>query len=170
MSNKISILIVIGFFIIALAGIFLRNEPLMRVPTERYDVYANMASSSDQTKTVKLMQDAQIVNALESNTAFTVFAPTDDAYAKLAPSTIQDFQTGSNFQIHAANNHLVLGNYPTATFYNGMQLTSVNAEILTITNRNGRWYVNNAPIIGDEIISKNGVTHAIDGVLLPNNL
>jgi len=65
--------------------------------------------------------------------------------------------------------HVVSGSYTAADLSDGMTLTSVQGEDLTITYENDMWKVNGVDIIIADIISSNGVTHAVGTVLMPAN-
>ncbi len=169
MNSKFLPLIVLGLFVIGIASILLRGEPLFGVKTDESTVLQNLSSDKDQETSMRILKDAKMENALQSETQITLFAPTEEAYKSLSPEVLKllNDKTDNVMQVHTANNHMVLGNYPTSSFNDGMILTTVNSEQVKITKRNNKWYVNDAQIVNPDVKSQNGVIHGINRVLLP---
>jgi transforming growth factor-beta-induced protein len=124
---------------------------------------------------VTALTAAGLVDTLKGNGPFTVFAPTDDAFAKLPPGTIADLLKPENkpklikiltYHVHAGialtKADIIARNPP-------FKILMAN-DLLTTTSKDGDLIrINDATIIVADIIAKNGVIHAIDMVLLPNN-
>jgi uncharacterized surface protein with fasciclin (FAS1) repeats len=62
---------------------------------------------------------------------------------------------------------VVAGSYKSSDLKNGMELTTVQGQKIKLTEKNGEWWVNDAKITIPDVISSNGVTYVIDGVLMP---
>jgi transforming growth factor-beta-induced protein len=173
MQNKIVIGIVLTFFTIALGVLVFRNEPLMVPPTTEQSVAENLIEQGDHNRMVQLLGEANAIQDLEEGGPYTVFVPTDEAFAKLPKETLTMFEDPNNINdtVRTEDNHVILGNYPASSFYNGMKLTTVNAEILTLTLKDNDWYINDkVKIVGRDLESNNGVIHSIDTVLMPKGL
>ena len=169
--NKL-IIIVIGFFVIAILSLLFNGKTMFVNPTQNVDIYHNLTAEKNTARTVKLMQDAQVTQTLQGNITFTVFAPTDGAYTKLPANILSRLADKNNThdQIYTDNNHLVLGSYPSSTFFEGMKLTTVDAQQLTLTKKNGAWYINDTvKILNTDMPSKNGIIHTVDSVLIPTD-
>ena len=127
---------------------------------------------SDLTISVKAVQTAGLVSALQSCGPFTVFAPIDCAWAKLSKPTVEELLSGCNKAMLTSilAYHAVKGNYSLCDLQNmkcpGI-LKTLGGGTLTITQKNGCVYVNNAKVIGDGIPAKNGMLFKIDMVLIP---
>jgi transforming growth factor-beta-induced protein len=110
---------------------------------------------------------ANLVETLQGQGPFTVFAPTDDAFAKLPAGTIQallnDIPTLTNILLY----HVVSGNVMAADVVGLTRTTAVNGKSIGISMRNGSVFLNDSKVIITDITAENGVIHVIDDVLLP---
>lgn len=101
---------------------------------------------------------------VESSKDITIFAPTNGAFAKAA-KTIDSLPESA--VKGALTYHVVKGVGFSTGLKNGQQLPTVNGKPLTIKIEGGNVYVNNAKVIKTDLLTKNGVVHVIDSVLLP---
>ncbi len=112
---------------------------------------------------------AGLVDTLKSEGPFTVFAPSDDAFAKLPAGTVEDLVKPENKdKLTAILTLHVLSGKVMAADVAGQKLTpaSVNGEILHVDGTDGV-AVNGAKVVSADIACTNGVIHVIDTVLLP---
>jgi transforming growth factor-beta-induced protein len=119
------------------------------------------------TTLVAALQAAGLVETLQGEGPFTVFAPTDDAFAKLPAGTVEallnDLPTLSSILLY----HVVPGNM-LATDVTAMDyLSTAQGESVRIKVEDGKAYINGAQIVITDIKAKNGVVHVIDTVILP---
>ncbi len=140
------------------------------VPTK--DIVDNAVNSSDHTTLVAAVQAAGLAETLKGNGPFTVFAPTNSAFDKLPSGTVDELMMPENKEqlTSVLTYHVVPGNYTSADLEDGMSLTTVQGEELTVSMRNGNWYVNDAMITIPDVISSNGVTYVIDSVIMPPSM
>jgi transforming growth factor-beta-induced protein len=123
---------------------------------------------------VTALKAAGLVDTLKGKGPFTVFAPTDDAFAKLPPGTIDDLLKPENKPklIKILTYHVTAG--PALTKADILarnppfKILMLNRLLTTISKDGDLIRVNDATVIVADIIAKNGVIHAIDMVLLPN--
>jgi uncharacterized surface protein with fasciclin (FAS1) repeats len=97
---------------------------------------------------------------------FTVFAPTDDAFAALPPETVQGFLADPPALARVLTYHVVPGRVSSAQITHDGEQTTVEGGVLTIAV-NGGVTVNDATVIEADIEAGNGVIHVIDRVLIP---
>ena len=97
---------------------------------------------------------------------FTVFAPTDEAFAKLPPGTVESLLKDPPALKKILLYHVVPGRILAAQVLAAGTLPTVNGQPLTISNTSGP-KVNDAAIVATDIVARNGVIHVIDAVLLP---
>jgi transforming growth factor-beta-induced protein len=122
---------------------------------------------------VTALKAADLVAPLESPGPFTVFAPTDAAFAKLPPGTIDDLLKPENKPklIKILTYHVVGGRALSAADIIAMnppfRLEMLNGLSTRITLVGGKVKVNDATVIVADVITSNGIIHAIDTVLLP---
>lgn len=112
---------------------------------------------------------AGLVDTLKSEGPFTVFAPSDDAFAKLPAGTVEDLVKPENKdKLTAILTLHVLSGKVMAADVAGQKMTpaSVNGEMLHVDGTHGVT-VNGAKVVSADIACTNGVIHVIDTVLLP---
>lgn len=121
------------------------------------------------TTLVAAVQAAGLVETLSGPGPFTVFAPTDAAFAKLPEGTVAGLlkdkaQLASILTFHVLAGTVMAGDVIQA---NGAKPNTVNGLPLDIVVRGGKVYVNGAQVESADIVASNGVIHVIDSVLLP---
>jgi uncharacterized surface protein with fasciclin (FAS1) repeats len=128
-----------------------------------------VASSAGTFKTlVAAVQAAGLVETLEGKGPFTVFAPTDEAFAKLPAGTLESLLKPENKEKLAAilTYHVVSGKVMSADVKTGMVKT-VNGKELDVKAWSGKVSVNGAKVTAADVAASNGVIHVVDTVLLP---
>ena len=145
--------------------------PLARAADEAAnpgDIVA-VASSAGSFKTlVAAVKAAGLVETLQGKGPFTVFAPTDEAFAKLPPGTVEDLLKPENKDklVAILTYHVVPGKVMAADVKTMMAKT-VNGKELSIKVDDGKVTVNDANVIKTDVAASNGVIHVIDTVILP---
>lgn len=141
------------------------------------------ATQDDQTKTivetaqgvgqfntlVAAVQAAGLVETLQGPGPFTVFAPTDDAFAKLPEGTIASLLEPENKEelTSILTYHVVAGKVTSEQVVKIDSADSVNGASLKIKVVDGSVMINDAKVVTADILCSNGVIHVIDSVLLP---
>ena len=115
------------------------------------------------------LRAAGLVDTLKGPGPFTVFAPTDTAFAKLPAGTLQDLLKPENKSRLAAilTYHVVPGKVMAADVVKLREAKTVNGGTLKITVSGEKVMVNDAKVTSTDIQTSNGVIHVIDGVILP---
>jgi uncharacterized surface protein with fasciclin (FAS1) repeats len=118
---------------------------------------------------VAAVKAAGLADTLQGPGPFTVFAPTDEAFAKLPAGTVESLLKPENKQKLAAilTYHVIPGKVMAADVKT-MQAKTVNGQSLAIEARNSGVTVNGANVIATDVAATNGVIHVIDTVVLPN--
>ena len=128
------------------------------------------AAKSDQFKTlVTALRAAELVETLKGKGPFTVFAPTDEAFAKLPEGTVESLLEPENKAKLAAilTYHVVPGKVMAATAAKLKSAETVNGDTIAISVRGKEVKINNAKVTKADLVCKNGVIHVIDTVLMP---
>ncbi|WP_017651474.1 fasciclin domain-containing protein [Fortiea contorta] len=126
----------------------------------------DIAVSADSFKTlVTAVQAAGLVETLKSPGPFTVFAPNDDAFAKLPPGTIQTLVQNIPQLTRILTYHVVPGRLLQADLAKLGTVISVEGSPIKIDCADG-FEVKNATVLAADIIADNGVIHVIDTVIL----
>jgi uncharacterized surface protein with fasciclin (FAS1) repeats len=118
---------------------------------------------------VDAVKAAGLVDILKGPGPFTVFAPTDEAFAKLPAGTLESLLKPENkakLQSILAY-HVVAGNVLAKDVVKIHSAQTVEGQSITIKAMNGRVMVDNANVTKTDIVTSNGVIHVIDSVLLP---
>ena len=138
--------------------------------TPNRDIVDNAVDSTDHTTLVAAVTAAGLAETLKGPGPFTVFAPTNAAFAKLPAGTVDTLVKPENKEqlTSILTYHVVPGRYTSADLKEGMTLTTVQGEMLTFTMKDGQWWINEEAMIEiPDVISSNGVTYVIDTVLMP---
>jgi uncharacterized surface protein with fasciclin (FAS1) repeats len=114
---------------------------------------------------VTAVQAAGLVDFLRSPGPFTVFAPTDEAFAKLPPGTIQTLVQNIPQLTRILSYHVVPGKLMRADLEELDSLTAIEGSPIRIDTSTG-FEVKNATVVTADIEADNGVIHVIDGVIL----
>ena len=126
------------------------------------------AVKSGQFKTlVTAVKSAGLVGTLKGKGPFTVFAPTDAAFARLPRGTVQSLLKDKAALTNILTYHVVAGNQKSAKVVQRKYLMGLNKKPLYIQMGNGKPRIGNAYIVKTDIMAKNGVIHVIDAVLMP---
>jgi uncharacterized surface protein with fasciclin (FAS1) repeats len=117
----------------------------------------------------KALEAADLVNTLNGKGPFTVFAPTDDAFAKLPPGTLDELLKPENKDKLKAIllYHVVAGKVTAAQVTKMKSAKTVNGQEISISVSGGKVMVNDATVVKADVMATNGVIHVIDAVLLP---
>ena len=126
------------------------------------------AISAGQFKTlVKAVQEAGLVDTLKGKGPFTVFAPTDAAFAKLPPGTLEALLNDKAKLAEVLTYHVVPGKVKSGDIKPGAVKT-VQGQSVQLSTKGGAVMVNDAKVIKADVMASNGVIHIIDTVIVPN--
>jgi transforming growth factor-beta-induced protein len=114
----------------------------------------------------KLVTAADLVKTLQGDGPFTVFAPTDDALAKLPADVVKAITSDPALLKKVLTYHVVAGKLSTSDLKEG-ELKTVSGDSITITKANGVTFVNGNPIAVGNVQATNGVIHVIGDALVP---
>ncbi len=124
-------------------------------------------AAGSYTQLLAALEAAGLTETLTAPGPFTVFAPSDDAFAAL-PAGALDALMADPAQLAAVlKYHVVAGGILAANIADGMNAASLEGKPLTFTLKDGAIYVNDAQIVAPDLVTNNGVIHGIDQVLLP---
>ncbi|MDY7020376.1 MAG: fasciclin domain-containing protein [Cyanobacteriota bacterium] len=129
------------------------------------DIVEIAVSAESFTTLVQAVQAAGLVDTLKSPGPFTVFAPTDQAFAKLPPGTIQTLVQNIPQLTRILTFHVVSGRLMKADLEQHQTVTSVEGSPIPL-NFTEEFEVKNATVLTPDIEADNGVIHVIDTVLL----
>lgn len=119
----------------------------------------------------KALEAADLVDTLTGPGPFTVFAPTDEAFAKLPAGTLESLLKPENKQKlqRILKYHVVAGKVMAADVVKLPSAKTVSGDTVRIATRGGDVTVDNARVVKTDIAASNGVIHVIDTVMLPKD-
>lgn len=115
------------------------------------------------------LKAAGLVDTLKGPGPFTVFAPTDEAFAKLPAGTVEDLLKPENHDklVAILTYHVVPGKVMAKDVVKLHEAKTVNGKDVKIMAEGGKVMVDNADVTKTDIVCSNGVIHVIDAVILP---
>ncbi len=116
---------------------------------------------------VTAVKAADLVETLSGPGPFTVFAPTDDAFAALPAGTIESLLQNKDKLQAILTYHVVPGKVMASDVVNLQSAKTANGQMVTIKVNDGVVMVDNAKVVMTDIECTNGVIHVIDAVILP---
>ncbi len=144
--------------------------PAEEAAMEKMDIVDTAVADGRFTTLAAALQAAGLVETLKGEGPFTVFAPTDDAFAKLPAGTIDELLKPESKQAltDILLYHVVSGKVMASDVVNLTSAPTVLGKDVTVTVKDGNVYLNdNIQVIITDIETSNGVIHVIDAVLLP---
>ena len=133
------------------------------------DIVDVAAANGSFSTLVAAVKAAGLVDTLKGDGPFTVFAPTDEAFAKLPASTVENLLKSENKDKLTAilTYHVVSGKVMAADVVKLDSATTVQGQSVNVTTNDGSVMINNANVVMADVKASNGVIHVIDTVLLP---
>jgi uncharacterized surface protein with fasciclin (FAS1) repeats len=131
---------------------------------------AEIAVQTDDLSTLlAAVQTAGLVDALAGDGPLTVFAPTNEAFARLPEGTVEGLLLDENRDqlTSILLYHVVAGSYSAGDLSDGQQIETLSGGQLTVRIADGAVTINGVPVVLADVDASNGVAHVIDGVLLP---
>ena len=164
MKKALSILMVMTIF---LASAFTPKSA--NVHEVEADIVDLAVSTEFLSTLVAAVKAGDLVNVLKGDGPFTVFAPTNEAFAKLPAGTVENLLKPENKAqlVAVLTYHVVPGKVMSKDLKNGQKAKTVQGSEITVTLKDGKAMINNATVTTADIEASNGVVHVIDTVILP---
>ena len=140
------------------------NKPMA---TAQADIVETAINAGSFSTLVKAVQAAGLVETLQGEGPFTVFAPTDEAFAKVPAATLEALLADKEALAKVLTYHVVAGEVPASAAMKLDWAPTVQGQSARVTTKNGSVYVDGARVIKADIRTKNGIIHVIDTVILP---
>ena len=137
-------------------------------PAADMDIVETAQATEDLSTLVAAVGAADLVKTLQGEGPFTVFAPTNEAFADIQ-STVDTLLKPENKDdlTNVLTYHVVPGTYNAADLTDGQELTTVQGEKLTVSVDGDTVKVGDATVTQADVATSNGVVHVIDTVLVP---
>lgn len=138
---------------------------LASLSAQAADIVDTAVAAGNFTTLVTALKEAGLVDTLKGPGPFTVFAPTDEAFAKIPKADLDKLLANKAKLKAVLTYHVVSGKVMAADIKAG-KVKSVQGEQLTLATKGGVM-VNKAKVVSADVAADNGVIHAIDTVLMP---
>lgn len=135
--------------------------------TKGADIVQVAVSAGNFTTLATALQAAGLVDALKGEGPFTVFAPTDEAFAKLPPGTVEALLKDIPRLKEILLYHVVPGKVTAQQVASLRTATTLQGGNVTVNSSGGGVTINNAKVVATDVMASNGVIHVIDTVILP---
>ncbi len=137
---------------------------------QKADIVDTAVAAGDFTTLAAALQAAGLVDTLKSDGPFTVFAPTDAAFAKLPAGTVESLLLPENKDqlVEILTYHVVPGKVKAADVVTLTSAETANGSNVAIRVENGTVFINDSRVVATDIWASNGVIHVVDTVILPN--
>lgn len=134
------------------------------------DIVDTAISAGQFTTLAKALQAAGLVDTLKGSGPFTVFAPTDAAFAKLPAGTVESLLKPENKDklTSILTYHVVPGSVKAAQVMKMTDAKTVNGDTVVFKAANNGVQVDQAKVVKADVVASNGVIHVVDTVLMPN--
>lgn len=136
-------------------------------PRADKDIVAVALDAGSFTILARALTEAGLVDALQADGPFTVFAPTDRAFEQLPAGTLENLLKDKEALKEILLYHVVSGEVSSKQVVNLDKATTLAGTDLRISVNNGRVMINSAKVTTADVAASNGVIHIIDEVLIP---
>lgn len=154
----------IGMALVATCGLV---AVAAAAPRGHQDIVEVAAAAPNFHTLVKALKAADMVDTLKGPGPFTVFAPTDEAFAKIAPDQLDALLKDKPRLKQVLSNHVVSGDLTANKLMSGMAITSLDGQQLPVSTTGATTRIGEAKVVKANIPASNGEIHAIDTVLMP---
>lgn len=131
------------------------------------DIVQVAVSAGNFTTLATALKAAGLVDALQGEGPFTVFAPTDEAFAKLPPGTVEALLKDIPKLKEILLYHVVPGKVTAQQVASLRTATTLQGSTITVGTSGGGVTINNAKVVATDVMASNGVIHVLDTVILP---
>ncbi len=135
------------------------------------DIVGLAVGNENLSTLVAAVKAAGLVETLQGDGPFTVFAPTNDAFAALPAGTVESLLKPENKDklIAVLTYHVVAGKVKSTDLKEGMEAGTVQGSKVKVSLKGGA-KINDAKVVAADVMASNGVVHVIDKVILPPNM
>ena len=163
------ILIMIGAMMFSLVAVADHHGGMKHSMVKSNDIVDVAVANGNFTTLVTALKAAGLVDTLKGDGPFTVFAPTDAAFAKVPAETLSALLADQAALANVLTYHVVAGKAMASDVVTLSQATTVQGQNVMIKVRDGKVFVDNAQVVITDVAASNGVIHVIDTVILPKS-
>jgi uncharacterized surface protein with fasciclin (FAS1) repeats len=160
----------LGTLVAVVLAVAVSGSTVVRAETR--DVVDTAVAAGSFKTLAKALDAAGLVTTLKGAGPFTVFAPTDEAFAKLPAGTLETLLKPENREKlrRILTYHVVSGKVMASDAMKLQSAKAVSGDTITVKAQNGVVHVDSATVTSADVTASNGVIHVIDSVILPKGL
>lgn len=139
--------------------------------SSKMDIVDTAVAAGQFNTLAAALEAADLIATLKGDGPFTVFAPTDEAFAKLPEGTVASLLEPQNRDqlVAILTYHVVPGQVMANDVANLNEATTVNGADISIKMMDGKVLINDATVVSADVTTSNGVIHVIDTVIIPKS-
>ena len=151
------------------AGFLTRAQVAAAEETKKKDIVETAVAAGNFKTLAAALKAGGLIDTLKGNGPFTVFAPTDEAFAKLPAGTLDDLLKPENKDklVAILTYHVVPAKAMAKDVAGMTEAKTVNGKEVKLKSADGKVMVNDSTVVKADIEASNGVIHVIDAVLMP---
>lgn len=136
------------------------------------DIVGLAAGNENLSTLVAAVKAAGLVETLQGSGPFTVFAPTNEAFAALPEGTLESLLKPENKDklVSILTYHVIAAKVMSSDLSNGQKAKTVEGEDVKVSIGNKGVMINDAKVVAADVAASNGVVHVIDKVILPSKM
>ena len=165
MKNRL--FISVAMILVISVTLFAQMDTKMVSKSVKNDIIQTAINAGNFTTLATALTEAGLVDALKGDGPFTVFAPTDEAFKNLPKGALEGLLKDKEALKNVLLYHVVSGKVSSKEVVDLNKATTLNGSDLNIKTNNGKVMINDADVIGADVMASNGIIHVIDKVLLP---
>ena len=163
LANTILIALTLTFFALTLFA----NDHKKDDSKEKMDIISIALEAGTFNTLATALNEAGLVETLKGEGPFTVFAPTDEAFAKLPEGTLEGLLTDKDALKNILLYHVVSGNVTSGEVSKFNSISTLAKSNVNISVKDGKVFINDSQVTTADVKASNGVIHIIDTVLIP---
>lgn len=136
---------------------------------ESKDIVDTAVSAGSFSTLLAAVKAAGLEETLRGDGPFTVFAPTDEAFAKLPAGTVEALLADKEKLVAILTYHVVAGKVTSSEVVKLSEAKTVNGQSVKIAMMDGKVMVDGAHVVAADVMASNGVIHVLDSVILPSS-
>jgi uncharacterized surface protein with fasciclin (FAS1) repeats len=157
----------VGVVMVATALMFKAGASLGDDKAAEKDIVETAVEAGQFKTLVTAVKAAELVETLKGRGPFTVFAPTDEAFAKVPKDKLESLLKNKKALTAVLTYHVVPGKVMAADVVRLDSAKTVQGKSINIATKDGKVTINGANVLKTDIVCGNGVIHVIDTVILP---
>ncbi|MGA9774085.1 MAG: fasciclin domain-containing protein [Blastocatellia bacterium] len=173
MKVRILSFVFVATLMAVMANVAIAQEPaptkeVKNPPAPTMNVIETTKAATNFTTFAKAVEAAGLTDTLKDGGPYTIFAPTDEAFAKLPAGTLDSLMANKEDLKKLLLHHVVTGKLSSKEIATVQSAPTMDGAALKVAAAGGKITVDNAKVVQPDIAASNGVIHAIDTVLIPS--